>query len=1631
MLKNHPIVRLIVAIVAVVAIAAFAFAATSSSVFGLFAPNEAAASAPASASAPDGKELLVIGTCDTAGPIEVEATAGTPGPTAYGTLKLAFDAINLGTHQGVINIEVCANTVEGTTPATLNSSGAGAAVYTSISVRPLADGLSISGNPITGFGVIQLKGADNVTIDGDNPNSAGTNRNLTINNTTTTTVIANSVIRIATAATVVTSADNITLRNMNLNGNVTAGNAAAITSTAGSSNSSFGIYVGGNGGATAIDAPTAITSVTTNTAVSGTTVNTLLIDNNAINQTARAIVFNGAATSVSTGVTISNNAIGDQGTPTPVTPPYTTPATTVYTKGIWVAGTNSITVSGNTLKNIMSYVGTTITSIELLSPIGTTSTISNNTVTNISNNGTVSIVKAILVSAATTSYTISGNTVTNVSSLAGSSGTDAIEATATTGVTSGTIESNKVTMVYGRSASTFGAYGINLTAGTNITLRNNFVSDINMNMTGGGAFSSQFSVHGIRIAGGTNHKIYNNSVNMNAALLGTATTSIMTSALCITATTITGLDVRNNILSNTMTGGTTSIAHVSLFLPTNIATAMTLTNNNNDYFSGTDAARQGIAQAGTTAGTGFYLASNFNAGATTPATNLRALTTILGTATNDDATIVTDPTYTSATDLHIPGTSPAINTGATIAAVTNDIDGDARPIGGLYEIGADERAGVALPGTLQLSSATYGGNEGTTLVATVNRVLGSSGTVGATYTLTDGTGAGGAACGVGVDYVNPGPTLLSFGDTVTSQPINVMLCTDAVTDPGETFTITISLPTGGAMLGSPTAATATIGDVPPPFNGTYTVGTGGTYPSLTNTGGIFEAINLSGATGNINIEILSNLSGELGTHPLNQIAGGYSTTMYPCSNPITITGTNAGALIRLNGADFVTINGDSNACTPPAAVGGTPALRHLTITNTNTGTSSAVIGLISLGAGAGATNNTIQNTNLIGTTLTATNGTLVGIYSGGSTISISSNGADNDTNTFTNNNITKSQYGIYSAGESAANKNSGTVISENQMNAGSPNNLNTGGIFIRFDNGAMIDQNDISVLRHDGTTGQSGTAFGIALGVVPSNIVTGFTGSDVIGATVSRNKINGVTQLSSTGFSAFGIVVNSVTSGTTLVVNNMVSGVRAASTATDFSAGIVAGGGTGSTTQVYHNSVSMTGSRNAATYPSYGLAIDSGDPIVDVRNNIFYNTQTSTSTGKMYAIGTGGATFANLTSDYNDFFVSGASAFVGQTGGLFGGTDRTALSDWQTATGKDPASESVDPVFINPANDLHLNGLTPTPLLGDGLTGFASVDFDSDPRPATAPEIGADELVQSAAGSFPAGIFYNAISAPGDQMAGSATITNSMTLNGILNTGNFNTLTMGCTATFANAGGGNYVVGTVNKQYCGTGSFTYPVGTTPDNVSPNGIAPPEYTPVTVNVTAGTFPSFLSVKSLDAFLTGFDTSNSLSRNWELTELGDITADLSFTYLDGAITDINGTEANYIVYRRNSNGTTDPMCLVACVDTGLNTLGPVTGVTQFSRWTGAALVPTAAGVQVSGRVLTPNGAGLRNARVMMTDTHGVTRTVLSSSFGYYVFDDVRAGETYVITVGSKRFTFTPRTVQVLDELTDVDFVAEGER
>ena len=79
-----------------------------------------------------------------------------------------------------------------------------------------------------------------------------------------------------------------------------------------------------------------------------------------------------------------------------------------------------------------------------------------------------------------------------------------------------------------------------------------------------------------------------------------------------------------------------------------------------------------------------------------------------------------------------------------------------------------------------------------------------------------------------------------------------------------------------------------------------------------------------------------------------------------------------------------------------------------------------------------------------------------------------------------------------------------------------------------------------------------------------------------------------------------------------------------------------------------------------------------------------------------------------------------------------------------------------------------------------------------------------------------------------------------------------------------------------------------------------------------------------------------------------------------------------------------------------------------------------------VSISGRVLTPDGRALRNAIVSLTDAQGVSTRFTTSSFGRYQFDNAIVGQTYTLTVASKRYRFSPRVENVSESLANVDFV-----
>lgn len=79
-------------------------------------------------------------------------------------------------------------------------------------------------------------------------------------------------------------------------------------------------------------------------------------------------------------------------------------------------------------------------------------------------------------------------------------------------------------------------------------------------------------------------------------------------------------------------------------------------------------------------------------------------------------------------------------------------------------------------------------------------------------------------------------------------------------------------------------------------------------------------------------------------------------------------------------------------------------------------------------------------------------------------------------------------------------------------------------------------------------------------------------------------------------------------------------------------------------------------------------------------------------------------------------------------------------------------------------------------------------------------------------------------------------------------------------------------------------------------------------------------------------------------------------------------------------------------------------------------------------VSGKVLKADNTALKSAAVSLINSQGTVRTALTNSFGLFTFDQVATGQTYTITVSSKRFRYAAQSTQVLNNLVTANFVGQ---
>lgn len=476
------------------------------------------------------------------------------------------------------------------------------------------------------------------------------------------------------------------------------------------------------------------------------------------------------------------------------------------------------------------------------------------------------------------------------------------------------------------------------------------------------------------------------------------------------------------------------------------------------------------------------------------------------------------------------------------------------------------------------------------------------------------------------------------------------------------------------------------------LSGTKTVGTtGADYTSLTKAGGLFEAINTLGLKGNLNVSIISDLA-EDGANALNQwfeIGGSnYIMNISPSDATLkTVSGNYSGSLIRINGADRVTIDGSTN--------------KNLSFTNLNT--SNTVISILNA-----SQNFTLTNCNIIG--------------GGTSATGVSVTGDTNDILVITNNSINKCITGINVTATSLV-KTENINISNNILGT-ITNPIFKTGISLSYVNNVNVSNN---IIQGQVEGNSNYNQYGISISTSSTNI------------NINKNRISDLYYTGTSGYGNYGIYSNpSATDTMIFITNNVISNIKAdgdKSTGGNISY-IIAGisVNNGAKTKVYYNTINLTGDvlGKGTSYHGFSaaLAVGSSSTSLDVRNNIFVNSMGSfagsTMTNNTYGIYSLVAATQFAYLDNNDVFVNG----INPNFGYIGAANVVNLAAWQTATGKDANSISVDPLFTS-ATDLSLQA---TSQLAGSATAIPAVttDYTGALRGLYMPTIGAYELEEPA-----------------------------------------------------------------------------------------------------------------------------------------------------------------------------------------------------------------------------------------------------------------------------------------------------------
>ncbi len=816
---------------------------------------------------------------------------------------------------------------------------------------------------------------------------------------------------------------------------------------------------------------------------------------------------------------------------------------------------------------------------------------------------------------------------------------------------------------------------------------------------------------------------YHNSVNIEGTVATGTQPSFCLNRSSYTTTAITiAVDVRNNIFTNTRSGGTGKhYIFGNCYGTTAVATGW-----------GANATNYNVLNANA-ATIGYWTSDQtFASWKTTTACDGNSFSGIPVTYTN-----------TATGDLHLNmGTSPTQMESActAIAAVSVDYDNQVRPgpagsvNGGACspDLGADEFDGVMLD--ILGPAITYTPLGNTACLVPANRVLSNvtmtdcsninatTGTKPRIYFKKSGdanTYAGNTSAFNGWKYTEASGTTSPFSFTIDysllQAPVVVgdviqyfVVAQDMSAIPNVSINngVFAATPASVALTATAFPLTGTINSfmVVSGLSGNVTIGAAGTYPNLTDVAGLFNAINTQGLTGNLTVTLIDPTITETGTVGLNTVSasscsgGPYTILIKPQTGlAVTLTGTNANALIKLNGADFVTIDGVNT--------GGT----SLTITNTNAA-GLTVIWLGSASTTDGATNNTIKNCIISGISTTGTVGCI--ISGSGATLGSPAE-APNSNNTITGNTLNTAQNGLYLSGQTSSFDQNWLIDGNTIGSNVAANKMSFRGMSIQGVNNFTISNNTIAGV----VTSSSSTTTGITTFVNCTN------------GNIFNNRISDIKNTSTLGFGSNGIGLSCTSTASNITVyNNFVSDVASYGYSSGYGQAdngygiiLISGGGY----NIYHNTVLLNTDQTVSGNPA-ALNVTSGITTagsLNIRDNIFANIQTVGTARYAMMSSASAVVFGDI--NYNDYY-AGTSPSLGYFSGAV-----ADLAAWRTASGKDLQSKSVAPVFVAsvaPA-DLHLVNTLGTNwcLNGTGVSIPVALDIDGQAR-SIPPDMGADEF---------------------------------------------------------------------------------------------------------------------------------------------------------------------------------------------------------------------------------------------------------------------------------------------------------------